>query len=60
MGEIGPLMPDLLFQVVDIAADFGALGAKGWDNVRFAHAPNLGAGPILFLGRLRHNTENSL
>jgi hypothetical protein len=43
---------------VNVAADFSALGAKDGNNV-LAHAPNLGAGRILFFHRLRHNTEFS-
>ena len=28
---------NILFHVVNVAADFGALGAKSGDNVRFGH-----------------------
>jgi hypothetical protein len=51
---------DLLFHLVNVSADFGALGAEGGDNVRFSHTPKIGVGFSKFLWRLRHNTENSL
>jgi hypothetical protein len=56
--EIRPLARNPFFEVVNMAADFSALEAKGGDDMLFGHAPNLGADPIHFLWRLRHNTGN--
>lgn len=41
MGKISPLMPDLLFKVVDVAANLGALGAKGGNDMGFGYDRNL-------------------
>jgi hypothetical protein len=52
---------DLLFSVANIAADFRAFGAKGRNNVRFAHVLKIcgdGKLPRRFRWRLRHNTGN--
>ena len=54
--EIRPVARDPFFEVVNVAADFSALKAKGGYNVSAGHAPNLGADPIHFLWQLRHNT----
>ena len=42
--EIRPLTHDPLFEVVNVAADFSALEAKGGYNVRLDHAPKAGDG----------------
>jgi len=47
---------ELAFKVVNVPADFSALGSEGGYDVRFGHAQNLEADRILFLWRLRHNT----
>jgi hypothetical protein len=39
-----------------MAADLGALEAKGRNYVAVGHAPNLGADPVHFLWQLRHYT----
>ena len=41
--EIRPLARDPLFEVVNVAADFSALEAKGGNYMAVGHAPNLGA-----------------
>jgi hypothetical protein len=43
---------------VNVAADLGALEAKGGNYMAIGHTPNLGADPIHFLWQLRHNTGN--
>jgi hypothetical protein len=58
--EVRPLTRDPFFEVVNVAADFSALEAKGGNDVAIGHAPNLGADPIHFLWQLRHNTGNAL
>ncbi|PNE10239.1 MAG: hypothetical protein CR217_15445 [Beijerinckiaceae bacterium] len=39
--------------VVNVAADLGALEAKGGNYMAIGHTPNLGADPIHFLWQLR-------
>jgi hypothetical protein len=56
--EIRPLARDSLFEVVNVAADLGALEAKRGNYVSVGHAPNLGADRIHFLWQMRHNTGN--
>jgi hypothetical protein len=57
--EVRPLTRNPFFEVVNVAADFSALEAKGRNYVGIGHAPNLGADPIHFLWQLRHNTAIS-
>jgi hypothetical protein len=57
--EIRTLTRGSFFKVVNMAADFSALEAKGGNYVSIGHAPNLGADPIHFLWQLRHNTAKS-
>jgi hypothetical protein len=51
--EIRPLVRGPFFKVVNVAADFGALAAKGGNYMAVGHAPNSGADPIHFLWQLR-------
>ena len=41
--EICPLARDPFFEVVNVAADFSALEAKGGDDMLFGHAPKAGS-----------------
>jgi hypothetical protein len=54
--EVRTLARDAFFEVVNVAADFSALETKGGNYAGVGHATNLGADPIHFLWRLRHNT----
>ena len=56
--EIRSLPRDPFFEVVNVAADFSSLEAKGGNDMGVGHAPNLGADPVHFLWQLRHNTGN--
>ena len=47
--EIGPLARDPFFEVVNVAADFSALEAKGGNDVCIGHAPKVGDGRLEIL-----------
>jgi hypothetical protein len=56
VGKIGAGLRELLFIVRDCGYDFRSFRAERRDSADFDRAPNLGAGRVYFLWRLRHNT----